>query len=175
MTLGQIAKAYGIGKVVMVGTRQGPLDIALEVQAADHVIVNSEQDPVEAVLDLTDGEGADVVFETVGGNAPTLNQAIGMSRRGAIISILGVFVGNQDVDVVTAYSKELTIQWSNSYSQWQGVPEYKMALDILTRGQVDPSPFISSHYPLEQIGEAFVAADDKRSSGAVKVMVHPWQ
>ena len=79
------------------------------------------------------------------------------------------------MDVVTAYSKELIIKWSNSYSQWQGVPEYKMALDILARGQVDPAPFISSHYPLEQIGEAFAAADDKRSSGAVKVMVHPWK
>lgn len=174
MTLGQVARAYGVGKVIMVGTRQEPLQVALQAGAADVVIANSEQDPVNAVLEATGGEGADVVFETVGGNAPTINQAIGMARRGATLSILGVFVGNQDVDVVTAYSKELTIKWSNSYSQWQGVPEYKMALDILARGQANPDSFISANYPLDRIGEAYAAADDKRSSGAVKVMVHPW-
>ena len=35
---------------------------------ADHAINASEDDPVEAIHDLTGGEGADVVFECAGGS-----------------------------------------------------------------------------------------------------------
>ena len=173
MTLGQVAKAYGIGRVIMVGTRQEPLELAKSVGSAGEGVANSDCDPVQAVLDATDGEGADVVFETVGGTAPTLSQAVGMARRGGIVSVLGVFSGPQEVDAVTAYRKELRIQWSNSYSSWQGDSEYKTALDLLIAGRVDPSGFIRHHYPIEQIGEAFAAADNKRESGAIKVIVNP--
>jgi L-iditol 2-dehydrogenase len=168
-----VAKAYGIGRVIMVGTRQEPLELAKRVGSAGEGVANSDCDPVQAVLDATDGEGADVVFETVGGTAPTLSQAVGMARRGGIVSVLGVFSGPQEVDAVTAYRKELRIQWSNSYSSWQGDSEYKTALDLLIAGRVDPSGFIRHHYPIEQIGEAFAAADNKRESGAIKVIVNP--
>ncbi|MCI0439211.1 MAG: alcohol dehydrogenase catalytic domain-containing protein [Chloroflexi bacterium] len=173
MTLGQTAKAYGVRRVVMVGTRDEPLDVARAAAAADLGVANSKQDPVKAVMDMTNGEGADVVFETVGGNAPTLNQAIGMARRGGTVSVLGVFTGPQQVDVIAAYSKELRIQWANSYSKWRGVSEYRIALDLLASGRVDPTPFITRHYSLGQIAEAFAAADDKRSSGVIKAVVHP--
>ena len=51
--------------------------------------------------------------------------------------------------------------------------EYQTALRLLSSGWVDPSGFITTHYPLDSIGEAFAAADDKRNSGAIKVIVHP--
>ncbi|MCI0771392.1 MAG: alcohol dehydrogenase catalytic domain-containing protein [Chloroflexi bacterium] len=173
MTLGQVARVYGVGRIIMVGTRHEPLAIAKKCGATDDVVSNADGDPVEAVLHATNGEGADIVFETVGGTAPTLSQAVGMARRGGIVSVLGVFTGAQEVDAVTAYRKELRIQWSNSYSSWQGVSEYKTALDLLAAGRVDPSGFITHHYPVEQIGEAFAAANDKRRSGAIKVIVNP--
>jgi threonine dehydrogenase-like Zn-dependent dehydrogenase len=67
----------------MVGTRSEPLKVAVEAGAADIVVANSELDPVQAVMEITDGRGADSVFETVGGSAKTLNQAIEMSRTAA--------------------------------------------------------------------------------------------
>ncbi len=173
ITLGQLAKAFGVRHVIMVGTREEPLRIAMKADAADEIIVNFRVDPVEAVLETTGGQGADLVFETVGGSAPTISQAIGMARYGGTVSILGVFTEEQNVDVVTAYRKELKLQWSNSYSSWRGVSEYKTALDLLEDGRVSPEAFINKHFALAEISEAFAAADDKRSSGAVKVMGHP--
>ena len=173
MTLGQLAKTYGAGRVVMVGTRPGPLAVALGASAADVVVANSERDPVDAVLEATGGNGVDAVFETVGGQASTIDQAINMARPGGVVSILGVFTGPSSVDVATAYRKELGLRWSNSYSTWRGASEYRTALRLMVDGRVDPSAFITTHYPLDSIGEAFAAADDKRSSGAIKVMVHP--
>jgi 2-desacetyl-2-hydroxyethyl bacteriochlorophyllide A dehydrogenase len=173
MTLGQVAKAYGIERVILIGTRRGPLDLAKRAGAADEGIANCEADPVEAVGYLTKGEGADAIFETVGGSGPTLNQAIAMARFGGTISILGIFTQPQPVDLIKAYRKELRLQWSNSYSRWQGISEYRMALRLMEQGRVNPAPLITHHYPLDQIVQAFEAAENKRASGAIKVLVHP--
>jgi threonine dehydrogenase-like Zn-dependent dehydrogenase len=173
MTLGQVAKAYGVGRVIMVGTRLEPLDIASAAGAADIGVVNALRNPGDVVLEMTDGEGVDAVFETVGGEAPTINQGIEMVRRGGIISILGIFTHSPTVDVRTAYRKEIHLQWANSFSRWQGVSEYRMALDLMTSGRLLATPLITTHFPLDRIQAAFIAADDKRASGAIKVMVHP--
>lgn len=171
MTTGQVLRAAGAGTVVMVGTRPAPLKVALATGAADAVIAASEEDPVDAVRDIHGG--ADVVFETVGGTASTLEQAVGMAKPGGVICVLGAFAEQPAFDVSTAYSRELTIVWSNSYSSWDGVSEYDIALQMLTKGRVDPEPLITHHYPLADIGTAFAAAEDKRTSGAIKVLVHP--
>jgi len=173
MTLGQVVRASGARRVIMVGTRDGPLILARCAGAADECVANTRGDLLEAVLELTGGEGADVVFETVGGSAPTLGQAIGMVRPGGAICILGVFTTDPALDTRTAYGKEVTITWCNSYSSWNGVSEYAIALDLLASGRVAAEQLITHHYPLDQIGEAFIAAADKKSSNAVKVLVHP--
>jgi threonine dehydrogenase-like Zn-dependent dehydrogenase len=173
MTLGQVLRASGARRVIMVGTRDEPLNLARRAGAADECLAHTRGDPLEAVLELTGGEGADVVFETVGGGAPTFGQAISMARPGGSICILGVFTTDPQLDTRAAYRKELTITWCNSYSSWNGISEYTIALDLLASGRVAAEPLITHHYPLDQIGEAFVAAADKKTSNAVKVLVHP--
>ena len=173
MTLGQVAKQYGVGRVIMIGTRDRPLAVAREAGAADEVISNAQDNPVERVLEMTNGQGADIVFETVGGNAPTIDQAIGMAAYGATISVLGLFTEAQRIDVPAAYGKELKIQWANSYSRWRGVSEYETALRLLADGRVDPEPLITTHFSLDDIGAAFAAADNKRASGTIKAIVNP--
>lgn len=173
MTTGQVARATGAGRVLMVGTRREPLEVAVRARAADQGVAASDGDPVEGVRELTGGEGVDVVFETVGGAFSTLEQAVGMARPGGTICIQGVFTKPPAFDVQTAYTKELTILWSNSYSRWDGIPEYRVALDMLAAGRVDAAPLITHHYPLARIGDAFAAANDKKGSGAIKVLVHP--
>jgi threonine dehydrogenase-like Zn-dependent dehydrogenase len=44
---------------------------------------------------------------------------------------------------------------------------------MLAEGRVQAEPLITHRFPLTEIGAAFVAADDKRASGAVKVVVQP--
>ena len=51
--------------------------------------------------------------------------------------------------------------------------EFQIALDLVAEGRVQAEPLITHRYPLTEIGAAFVAADDKRASGAVKVVVQP--
>ncbi|MCH7594798.1 MAG: zinc-binding dehydrogenase, partial [Chloroflexi bacterium] len=173
LTLGQVAKAYGAGRVIMVGTRPEPLQTAVDTGAADEYIVNADEDPVVAVLERTDGEGADVVFETVGGESQLIAQCMEMTRRGGSVSVVGLFTQLQTMDSQgQGMAKELVLTWSNSYSSWQGVSEYQTALDLLASDRLNAGPVITHRFPQSQIADAFAAADDKRVSGAIRVVIN---
>ena len=73
-----------------------------------------------------------------------------------------------------AMEREVVIQWSNSFSSWNGVSEFSTALELVVSGRVNPGPIVTHHFGLDEIGEAFSVADDKRASGAIRVMVRPW-
>ncbi|HEX4215119.1 MAG TPA: alcohol dehydrogenase catalytic domain-containing protein [Candidatus Dormibacteraeota bacterium] len=173
MTLAQVARSAGAGRIVIVGTRQDPVELAVEAGIADAGVAAERGDPVEAVREATGGGGADIVFETVGGKGRTLTEAIEMSRRGGIVCVLGIFTGSPELPAQAAFSRELVLRWSNSYSRWNGVSEYQIALDLLAAGRLRAEPLITHHFPLEQVVDAFAAAADKRSSSAIKVLVHP--
>ena len=44
---------------------------------------------------------------------------------------------------------------------------------MLAAGRVLAEPLITHRFPLAEIAQAFAAADDKRASNAVKVVVKP--
>jgi len=95
----QIARVSGAGRVIAVDVREEACAVARELGATD-VINASEADPVEAIRDLTGGNGADVVFECAGGSARqglagtrTLSQAIDAVRSGGTIVGVSWFGG----------------------------------------------------------------------------------
>jgi threonine dehydrogenase-like Zn-dependent dehydrogenase len=172
LTLGQVVKAWGARRVIMLGTRRQPLDIALTCGAADEVVVSRETDPVQAVMRLTGGEGADLAVETVGGNEQLLDLTMSLARRGGTVSVMGIFTRPQTINTDLAMQRELTVRWSNSLSRWKGVSEYSAALGLVAGGRVKPGPIITHRYPLTRITDAFAAADDKRASNAIRVVVN---
>lgn len=173
LTLGQVLKARGAGKVILVGTRSQPVDVAVAAGSADVGVVTAERDPVGAVLDATGGEGAAVTFETVGGQAQLIQQALEMTRSGGVVSVIGAFTKLQTIDSATALGRELTVQWSHAFSTWKGESEYAITLGLLVSGKFNPGPIITHHFAIDDISQAFAAADGKRGSGAIRVMVHP--
>ena len=60
------AKVAGFDPVILLGTRDSRLDLAMEVGAADVVVNIRKEDPLKVVMGLTDNLGAGVVFETAG-------------------------------------------------------------------------------------------------------------
>jgi threonine dehydrogenase-like Zn-dependent dehydrogenase len=109
----------------------------------------------------------------VGGRGETLRQATEVAGRGCRIAIVGAFAGEQPIDPRLCMRKELSLHWVWSYGLWDGVREFQIALDLLATGRLDAAPLITHRFPLDQIGAAFAAADDKRASGAIKVLVLP--
>jgi threonine dehydrogenase-like Zn-dependent dehydrogenase len=78
----------GASKVIAVDVVDSKLDIAKQL-GADHVFSARQSDPVEAVLEMTHGEGVDVAVDAVGGTGVGVVQALGMVRHNGILAIYG--------------------------------------------------------------------------------------
>ncbi len=90
----QIARNSGAGMLISVDVREEACRMSAEL-GADHALNARTCDPVEAIRDLTGGEGVDVVFECAGGSPKqglagdqTLSHAIDAVRSGG--KIVGV-------------------------------------------------------------------------------------
>jgi threonine dehydrogenase-like Zn-dependent dehydrogenase len=90
----QIARLSGAGQVITVDVRDEACRVSREL-GADHALNARECDVVEAIRDLTGGNGADVVFECAGGSPKqglaghqSLVQAVDAVRSGG--KIVGV-------------------------------------------------------------------------------------
>ena len=49
-----------------------------------------------------------------------------------------------------------------------GLPAFRLAVDFITRGEIDMAPFVTHRFPIERVQEAFDLADSKEE-GALKV------
>jgi 2-desacetyl-2-hydroxyethyl bacteriochlorophyllide A dehydrogenase len=173
MTMGQVARASGARRVIMIGRRDEMLQTALRVGAADLVVNNATVNVGEAIAELTGGEGCDAVFESVGGQADTIAQAVEVASYGGVIGIIGAFWGDVSIAYRAANRREIDLRWCNSYGSWEGVRELQIALDMVASGRVQAEPLITHRFPLTEIAVAFQAADDKKASGALKVVIQP--
>jgi (R,R)-butanediol dehydrogenase/meso-butanediol dehydrogenase/diacetyl reductase len=82
----------------------------------------------EAVLDLTDGRGADVVFETSG--APgSLQRAVDLARRGGRVLAVGLPNGRQELDVTALVLREVDIRSSVAHVSDRDLPAAIRLLD----------------------------------------------
>jgi threonine dehydrogenase-like Zn-dependent dehydrogenase len=112
-----------------------------------------------------------VVYESVGGSAPTLDLAAELVRPGGTIVLIGCFTDPPPPNWQRLMRNEVSLLHSWSYAAWEGVPEFQIALDLLAAGRVDLESLITHRYPLADVQAAFQAALHKGESGAVKVLV----
>ena len=77
--------------------------------------------------------GADVVIESVGGAASTLDDAVKACRKGGTIVMLGVFTAPRPVDLTKLILKELRLQGSFCYGSTPRGPEYGAAAALTGR------------------------------------------
>ncbi len=112
----QLAMLRGAGDVIVVDV--DPEKLAIAERHGLTAIHAAETDPVDAILDLTNGIGADVVFEAVGGEqndstggSDPLAQAFAAARTGASVVQVGYIIGE-----VAFYPRQLrskSIDWLN--------------------------------------------------------------
>jgi 2-desacetyl-2-hydroxyethyl bacteriochlorophyllide A dehydrogenase len=117
-------------------------------------------------------KGFDVVVETVGGNAPTIGQALGAVRSGGRISVLGVFTQMAEVNALALMLKEATIVGGITYCRPGRYSDFDVALGILRSEPERARALITHRFPLEDAAKAFATAADKGTK-SLKVQVAP--
>ena len=124
---------------------------------------------VKAVLELTDGAGADLIVDAVGGNV-TLNQAVKMAKANGHIHIFGLPTTHElvPVDLGAIFLKRLNLTSTFGAQDEPGLTAFREALGLIERGEIDMAPFVTHVFPLEQAKDAFTLAHEP-SDGALKV------
>ncbi len=119
------------------------------------IIDGAARDPVESVLELTDGQGADIVIDCVGGPAgvKSFAQAQDMLVAGGLLQIIGLYHDNPlPLDAGKMQRKRLI----GGYLQDTDVDaNARAAMEALSNGLEQVAPLVTHHFPGNRAKEAF--------------------
>ena len=133
-----------------------PLRCELAAQlGADTVVDASVEDAVEAVGRLTDGAGADIVVEAVGGRAGAnaFRQAQDMTKRGGLIQVVGLY---EDEPLPLDSGKIQGRRLVGGYLDGGRRPEGSdRALELLDGGSIRAEEMVTHRFSSADAAEAF--------------------
>ena len=135
----------------------------------DHAIDVTGEKATEAVMDLTDGEGADLVVEAVG-SVETFNQTLQMVKLFGQVVAFGLPPSPEKIlfDWDTFFRKCVQMHTIFRGQDEPGLPAFRLAVDYIVKGEIDMAPFVTHQFPIWDVQEAFNLAD-AREDGALKV------
>jgi threonine dehydrogenase-like Zn-dependent dehydrogenase len=116
--------------------------------------------------------GPDVVIETVGGHANTMEQATAAARPGGRIVVLGLFSMQPPLDMRALIHKELKIMGSAFFGTSEHGPEFRASTKLLPRYKPELGILQTHQFPLGRVADAFAAAVD-RTERPIKVTILP--
>jgi len=165
------ARALGAGKIISTARYSQQVAMAKELGADD--AVTPEGDVLQnALAEITDGRGADLTLEAVGGRSDdSLNQAIEVTRPQGRISTTGNFSRPVTVDWWKGLMKEQSWIWSAVYGVLDGRHDYEVALDLMASGRVNIGQVVTHTVLLNDIQKGIEISYNKKDTGAIKVQV----
>ena len=120
-----------------------------------------------AIGNLSNGAGADAVFDTVGGAGP-LKAALGLTRQGGSVVLFAHAPDGQaaDFDLNDLFKYERRILGTYSGA----VREQGRVFDLIASGALDPTPLVTHRMPLDDFQTGL---DLVRARKALKVLFTP--
>ncbi len=159
------AHLFSPSHVVAIDLADSRLEAAKQF-GADVTVNNGREDPLEVIMALTDGLGADVAIEAVGVPA-TFELATTLVRPGGHIANIGVHGKPATLHLEELWTKDVTITTGlvDTYS----IP----TLLRLIGDQLDPARFATHHFAMQDFMDAYDTFAKAADSGALKVIVTP--
>jgi alcohol dehydrogenase len=158
------AKLYTPGRVIAIDPVDARLESALKF-GADTTINNAGGSPVDQVMRLTGGLGADVAMEAVG-LPQTFELATELVRPGGHIANIGVHGKAAALHLEKLWIRDVTITTGlvDTYS----IPQL---LALIQGGRLDPTLFVTHRFPLGDVMAAYDVFADAGRTGALKVVL----
>jgi len=153
--LGAVAgcRLQGAERIVCVDLSEERLELA-RGQGATHTITGGP-DTVQAVLDMTDGFGADYTFEATG-NVNVMRQAVESARMGwGLATVCGVAGKGETLDVVPRFLITGRRVAGSSFGGVKGRDQVPELVDRWLAGDIDVEPFVSHKLTLDDVNRGF--------------------
>ncbi len=161
----QLARAAGATTVVVVEPSEHRRAKALGL-GAHHAVAPGELART-MVNDLTNGLGADVVFECAG-LAPLVQTAVDFTRRGGVMAMLGYVAGEASVDIASWISKNIRVVASVGFAR----EDLHHTMSLIADGRVKVSPLHTRTIGLSELDAVFADLAAGRADDT-KVLVDP--
>src|SRR6202046_2472801 len=156
------ARLAGARTIIAVDVDDRKLEWARQ-RGAPHTVNSRESDPVEAIRERTEGNGADVVIEAVG-RPETYKQAFYARDLAGTVVLVGVPTPEMalELPLLDVFGRGGALK-----SSWYGdcLPDrdFPMLTDLFLQGRLPLAKFVSETIALDQVEEAFA----KMSRGEV--------
>lgn len=192
------ARYSGAEKVILVGNHSGKLNAAKQA-GVKNIVNHHDLDWKSQVMTLTDGLGADVVFECVGSsNKPTkaLAEAGEIARQMGKIVVAGDHMFGQPDLIFCSdpHFKELTFLVSRAmghgshhpelmdsldkvqkfnYVHWTTAGLFRRVLSMIESGKLNVKPLITHRFKYTEVSEAFNHIE-KKDDDYLQVLLTDW-
>ena len=162
------AKLFTPGRIVVLDIADARLEKARDF-GADVTINNSAVDPVAAVMELTDGLGADVAIEAVG-VPETFELCAELIRPGGRVANVGVHGHAATLHLERLWIRGVTI--TTGLVDTFTTPKL---MKLIAEGRLDPTPFATHRFELDETMEAYETFAEAATTNALKVVLsgHP--
>jgi S-(hydroxymethyl)mycothiol dehydrogenase len=163
------ARLAGARKIIAVDVDDRKLEWAREFGATD-VINSRETDPVEAIRELTEGNGADVVIEAIG-RPETYQQAFYARDLAGTVVLVGVPTPEMRLELplldVFGRGGSLKSSW---YGDCLPSRDFPMLIDLYLQGRLPLDRFVSETIALDQVEAAFAKMQRREVLRSVVVL-----
>ncbi|MDJ0344849.1 zinc-dependent alcohol dehydrogenase family protein [Streptomyces sp. H10-C2] len=157
------AKRLGADRIIALGRHEARTDIARAFGATD-VVAERGEAAIEAVRELTRGQGAHAVIEAVG-TEQSMRTAVGITRDGGAIGYVGVPHGSgTGLDLGEMFNRNIALRGGVAPVRTY-IPQ--LLPDILS-GAIDPSPVFDVAVDLDGVPGGYKSMDERT---ALKVIV----
>jgi alcohol dehydrogenase len=181
----------GAGRVIALDRQQYRLDMARKVANSETIDVD-DHDPVETILEMTNGRGADVCIDAVGmeaehdtgviervvdialkhqlGSTEVLEKCMTSVRRGGKVSVLGVYVTTYDnFPLGQMFDKGIRITGIGQAPVHNYIDEL---MSLIRTGKIVADDIITHRLPLAEAPHAYDIFN-KKEDNCVKVVLKP--
>lgn len=160
----QMARKAGAERIIVADISRPRLEIAEALGATD-IIAAGDHDTVEAVRELTNAHGADVVIECAGTKA-TWESAVQAVRRGGRVLWFGGLPGGTkvEIDAARVHYGEIALLSIHGGT----ATDAREAFHHITSGEINMQLLLSGAMPLERLGDAL---QEVIQGKAVKIVI----
>ena len=148
------SRLAGAHTIIAVDIDSTKLEWAKEF-GATHVVDSSKVDPVEAIREITDGNGVDVAIEAIG--LPiTYEQAFYSRDLAGTVVLVGVPNPEMKIELpmIEIFGRGGTLK-SSWYGDCLPSRDFPMLIDLYLQGRLELDRFVSETIGLDEVEEAF--------------------
>jgi alcohol dehydrogenase, propanol-preferring len=161
----QLVKGLTGAKVIVIGLHDNKLQAAKKC-GADAIVNSNEEDPIKAIMEMTDKLGADAIIDFVKASK-TLETDMKILRRRGRLVLVGLFGGEIKLNLISMPTKVHKLIGIDNGSIIDLVE-----LASLVKRQVI-TPVVSNRFKLKQAADALAMLKDGKIIG--RSLIKPWQ